>query len=79
MGGSPNIEPAVTNRQGLAPPHGDRAALLPTINVALGEQFVDALRGDDRSVSAVAFHQQVGCAPDVDFFGHRGGLRHRAE
>jgi hypothetical protein len=48
------------------------------VNIALGEQFVGALRCNDRSVSAMPLHQQMSRAPDVDFFCHRtcrGGCR----
>lgn len=44
-----------------------------TIHITLGEQFIRALRCDGDSVSAVAFHQQMRRAPDVDVFGHRTG------
>lgn len=43
------------------------------VQIALGEQFVRALSRDDRSMSAVAFHEQMRRAPDVDLFGHQPG------
>ncbi len=42
---------------------------LLAINVTLRKQFVGAMGRDDLSIIAVPLHQQMGRAPDVDFFG----------